>query len=576
MGRLQPLTLEDFTGGLNIRENSFQLADNETPQMMNVHVDRRGGFVTRTGWGRWNNENIGDPADWGPRHSTLHQYSDGTFAVYVASNNTIWRGDIAGQFDDTGIECYALPHLADFAEWGNEVYIATGGTSSTKGIPTKHDQAAVVPLLPAGQGRWNNDYTIPTTGVMPQADLVEAHGGYLFCAGLNEDYDGDGVQEYPWRLRWSHPSEPESWAQLDYLDIQKGGSRITAIKSFGDHLLIFKESRVWALYGYDNESWQLVEVANNSGCSSPAALTSSADDCYYYSNAGRSGVYAFSGGQRPQRISENIRLVTSEVRNPHNIWLDWVSDRLFCSLPWIPQVDLDGSGSSRSGMDRSTEPMGAPTDTGTTTFLFDLTIKEGGAWEAVRPARGSLAGVLEMPGDKSPVAVHWGTPENSCLLRLGTTNDAVDQIDQLPAPRTPFRAYYTTNWKNAGTEELRKHWLRPRFVVRNPDEAVTIRVAGFRNYDNTSPYRTWTMGVDSFGRAYWRDEGASAPQGDGFDWDDGTLWAGLSSGSRIIRGGPLGIARSIRLFFSVTPASEGRAWGIDAVTLKYIERRFTT
>ena len=40
----------DFTGGLNFRADQFQLKDNESPFILNVDVDPRGGVFTRPGY----------------------------------------------------------------------------------------------------------------------------------------------------------------------------------------------------------------------------------------------------------------------------------------------------------------------------------------------------------------------------------------------------------------------------------------------------------------------------------------------------------------------------------------------
>jgi hypothetical protein len=40
---------DDFTGGLNLRADQFQLKRNESPDMLNVEVDPRGGLFTRGG-----------------------------------------------------------------------------------------------------------------------------------------------------------------------------------------------------------------------------------------------------------------------------------------------------------------------------------------------------------------------------------------------------------------------------------------------------------------------------------------------------------------------------------------------
>jgi hypothetical protein len=66
-GELQYLNLTDFTGGLNMYRNQFQLADNESPRMLNVNLDPRAGFFSRAGIDRINEEDIADPLTWDPR-----------------------------------------------------------------------------------------------------------------------------------------------------------------------------------------------------------------------------------------------------------------------------------------------------------------------------------------------------------------------------------------------------------------------------------------------------------------------------------------------------------------------------
>jgi len=78
--RLDPINMVDFTGGLNTRASPFQLGENETPESLNVAVDRLGGIYSRFGWERWSTEDLwDDPETWDPRRAFMHALSDGTF-----------------------------------------------------------------------------------------------------------------------------------------------------------------------------------------------------------------------------------------------------------------------------------------------------------------------------------------------------------------------------------------------------------------------------------------------------------------------------------------------------------------
>ena len=58
MKRLSIFRQDDFTGGLNLRADQFQLAPNESPKMLNVEVDPRGGVFTRGGMRQINSSPI--------------------------------------------------------------------------------------------------------------------------------------------------------------------------------------------------------------------------------------------------------------------------------------------------------------------------------------------------------------------------------------------------------------------------------------------------------------------------------------------------------------------------------------
>jgi hypothetical protein len=48
------IRIGDWSGGLNLRDASTELADNETPDCLNVVLDERGGAAKRLGYSRWN------------------------------------------------------------------------------------------------------------------------------------------------------------------------------------------------------------------------------------------------------------------------------------------------------------------------------------------------------------------------------------------------------------------------------------------------------------------------------------------------------------------------------------------
>ena len=167
--RLDPINMVDFTGGLNTRASPFQLGENETPESLNVAVDRLGGIYSRYDWERWNDEDLwDDPETWDPRRAFMHALSDGTFNTYLAANGTLFGSTGTPDFVDLALPCGAVTHLADFATMGDTVYITRG--RELAGV-RRAGAAAPTVLALAGSGSWNDDYTDPLSGppAMPAA-----------------------------------------------------------------------------------------------------------------------------------------------------------------------------------------------------------------------------------------------------------------------------------------------------------------------------------------------------------------------------------------------------------------------
>src|SRR4249920_2646158 len=115
VNRLQPLNMTDFTGGLNLRRNQFQLGETESPDMLNVDIDPRGGFYTRQGWQRWNATNVVDPTvtSWKPRNAFIHTRANGDQYVNVVNGTTIYWAGVAATFAAlAGVTVEADPHGA--------------------------------------------------------------------------------------------------------------------------------------------------------------------------------------------------------------------------------------------------------------------------------------------------------------------------------------------------------------------------------------------------------------------------------------------------------------------------------
>jgi hypothetical protein len=584
--RLEPLNLVSYVGGLNLRADQFQLADDESPDMLNVDIDPRGGFFTRRGWERWNETSIVDleadeaQPNWHPRNAYAHVTSNDQQFIYVVESNNLYVADDTTVFAPvTGPVCEANPHQADLAAWGDDVYISCGMSqpSYRRHQPTV-GSATTTALDP---DTWS-EIDAPTHDVMPQAEHVEAHGGYLFVACTKED----GVL-YNARVRWSHPGVPDAWREDDFLDIEAAGGRITAIVAFNDHLLIFKTNSLWALYGYDEQSWQLVRVSSLIGCPTMTAIGKSETAVYFYSATSKGGIYGYTGGP-PTYISENIRPAFEQLFNFENVFVSWAARKLWVTVPWRKDT---GSTTDPSSM-----------------FVYNPDIGEG-AWTMYRSEFGTPAPVLDGSDiqQKYPLAALWSNEEAE-MVTLDAIDDAYDDILAPPVLGvTPgdgilstsdgfdigvdgfqfrgqaFEAYYRTRWLHAGWPDRKKSWRRPTLICKGVQRETKLIVETYRDYNEAVIHRSRTLLLRANSATFWREEGFEAPEEDGFDWEAlgaedpagrGANWGQSVNGATLQRSGSLGLARAVQLRVQGSTLTPKTKWGVDGIVAKFVMRRF--
>jgi len=552
--RLEPINIVEFVGGLNLRKNQFQLSDNESPEMLNIEIDPRGGFYSREGWTRRDLTPI-TTGVWDPRNAFFHTLANGVQVLYLANEGEVYSAVGNAAFAVLpGVPLTAEPHLADFAPWGDVMYVACGATEQSAKRTGTGAMALVAQL---GPGNFNDDYTVETSPRLPSAEFFEVHSGYLFAAFIEE-----GTAVFPNRIRWSHPNTPEQWAEDDFIDLQADGSYITGIVSFRDHLVIFKEHSMWALYGYDAASWQLVQISATVGATALHGITKSSTAVYFYCARHSPGIYAYVG-EDPVEVSEPLRIPFSEINEIHEVYLGFSTHRLWVSVPW----DYDGA-----------------TNETVSAFVFDTQVGEG-AWVMHSSAGGAPGPYFQ--GARSltyPMAAIRGVPavvelesdisgfdeiafpdalaaSPSLIDTIGTP--AGDTIVLLGTSITMPESYYRTRWFDAGWPTRKKSWRRPDYILREYGFNYQMRVQVYRDHKE-SVRRVHVVEVGGAGDSgLWGD----------FDWNDGTLWGEAETSGVIERGSSLGLAKAVQLRFQGPNLPLSR-WGVDAIVLKYVARRF--
>lgn len=533
--RVEALNLVDFTGGLNLRADAFELGDNESPDMLNVDIDPRGGFYSRKGWERWNSSAIASP--WDPRSMFVHTLASGTDYVFVANDGKLLvstNGTFSTvQESAVDVAVDASPHLADFAAWGDTLYVACGNQQQS----LKWEVGGTTLQTATGAATFTA-YTAPSTDVFPQCEFVAAHSGYMFAAHIYEDSNA-----HPHRLRWSHPAVPGAWNANDYIDIKEGGGPITGILPMRDCLLIFKPSSVWALFGYDSTSWQLVNVTREVGAVHRQAIARSEQTVFFFSWP--RGVFGITDTQYPVEISTQLRPAFGDAYFGNaastEIWMGWVKDRLWVSVPYLN----DGSGS--------------PPTTAKTSFVFDPALSKNGAWMAFIGSGDEGVGPFAQGGN-------WGSSDNrafaasretAAVVRLDELEAAVDNLN---GTSSGFVTRYATRWVDAGWPSLRKQWRSPDLILERKAAEHVVSLKVFRDFDGSLAARQRSISIPAFSEAgVW---GAMT-------WGAAT-WGTGGSGTSLERGPSFGPASSVQILFE---GEVSKAWGVNGVVMKYIPRR---
>lgn len=544
MPQVRLIPYRDFTGGLNLRADAFQLGENESPEMLNVEVDPRGGFTMRKSWEDWE-EVVG--ATWDPRNMHSHVNGDGTETMFVVADGTMYIREQGGSFTAKAGTFTADPHDASFASWKNDVYVAAG--RGNVGYRYNGADNSWVALTDASTS-WSDDPLNPSADTMPKAEHAATHDGRLWVANTIED-----SVTYEHRVRFSYPNDPDAFASLDYIDFPEGGGPITGLASMRDHLLVFFPKKVFAVYGYSLESFSKAEVLGDVGAVNAQCIARSPTTTYFVSWP--EGVWAINATDANE-VSLALRPAiesTGWSTDTDAMWLAYAGQRLYWSVPYNKKA--------------------VPSDAATV-FVFDPQLS---SWTAHSADGVAVAPVVNSVETASPVGCHRGA--EPWILEMGVNTSGHDVID---ATNIDIEAYFRTRWMTGGFDTIKKRWRRPDIVVKQADIPYDLFLYVYHDYDEANAKRTKTVSVGTEGEGgLWYAD----PEWDGTDaslttpppgapiWSatpdpNEAGWGLAAEGSQVERGGSLGSARSVQLLVKAVP---GQHFGVNEIVFKYILRR---
>jgi hypothetical protein len=540
---IQIFEQKDFTGGLNLRTDQFQLADNESPEMLNVEVDPRGGVFSRGGMSRYNSVDVG--GTWSPQKLTPF-YSSSTNLMLV-NNNRIQRYSVSAntfvdlQFSSGNpIVCNGV-HGACVAPWGDTLYIATG-TGGSAVATYKWDGVSTYATALGGIVS-NSDWLAGSNDRFPRAEHIIVHTNKMFAANVITE----GVTHRN-RIHFSLESFPQKWDKDDYFDVLGGGEGISGMTVINGVLFIFKPYAIYALYGYDNTNYRLIEVSTTIGCANHHAMAQTESGVYFYSS--QKGLFFLDGSSivdlfERMRPAFDLGYINSAA--PESISVSWVGRRVWLSLPY--------------------STTGTAVTSPTVNLVYDPSMRSYTMFETA-DNKGVFAGCdyRDSSGVEHRLFCHPTVP---CVLDVDKYHLSYDLID-VDGSQSGFVTTYRTKWFDAGSYLQRKMFRRPDLVMRETETVQSISVSVYHDFQEADGAEARTFSI------------SQSPTQSGMEWGDlwayepvggtpyGSFWSNDTLGGQIQTASNLGLCKTVQLRFT---GELKKPWGINSIGYKWQPRR---
>lgn len=282
------LVLDDFSGGLNLRDSPNEIAFNETPNASNWTLDERGAL-------KWRNGCTNVVALPGVSGKKAYIFYSAALDLFLVARETAGApndfslhtrpGDLSGSWTDRGAISTDVTEACAFIDFpGNppKVVMAVGNS----GVWTYN---AVGPALV-------ND----STTVKGKAIALWQNKAWVAGATLS-DANGN-----PSRLYYSALGDPTTWSATgQFIDVrEKDASGLTALGVAAGALIVFKKRSTYRVNDSTTGSFSTLDTA--AGCVNPRAVVALHGRLYAW---GADGLYECDGVGGMRNVGDKLRPV---------------------------------------------------------------------------------------------------------------------------------------------------------------------------------------------------------------------------------------------------------------------------
>ncbi len=541
--------LKDFTGGLNLRSDQTSLGPSESPAMLNVEVDPRGGIARRDAIDALNASALGEILKISSHHETtgdnqilVAAKDSSNTGLYYGSGSNFTRINTSASGSGVALAGHALP---GFVTFNDETYICNGTLFETDKSAVKWTGANSASVLtPDIDG---------TAGHFPLSRLMCTWGERIWVANTKEDDTGSWVTHAN-RIRWSEIDKGDEWETDAYIDIDVGehGDHITAIVPNGDRLLVFKENAVYGVYGFDSDSFQVINLTRIAGSIDDCTPVASPMGVFFW--YAQEGVYKL-GTESLEYMFHPIKpaITRSQLTFTGVPSLMWHNNRLWVSVDYQSGDNIQNSNQvNRRNV-----------------FVYDPSLGQGGSWTrfdinarnlfAYKPPGGTFLGLAATSDVVSTVTT-------AAFTRVCKVDIDADVDDYTGAPsNSQIYSFYQTRWLEGNRPTFNKRWGKTRTVLL-ADNTVAIQMKIYKDYNTGSEATTLSQQITGE---------ASSAAWDSATWDTDT-WVSFGDSQiyKFFKWPSAGTAKAICIRFNVEPTTNNNGkWGCTSVVGMYRTRR---
>lgn len=269
----------DFSGGINLYDNSLKILDNESQDSQNVQFDKNNTLYSRQGYSLYMTL---------PENGTILssiEYTPGTgeryFIVQIDSN--VYATKDAGSSWITIKEGLKTIYPCEWTIYDNEAWATN-----------RYDDVF----------SWNAA-TTTTYGFIPKCRYITTHFGQLVLANSGNEPSAVYMNNPYWGAK-----NIQGWNTSKYIFYisRDDGDEIKGIASFKNDLVIFKEQSTSALLGYGSDM-SVVNYSNEYGCIANRTIKEKNGKLRFIS---KRGICQYSNGII-QQLDKNIESLTTKI-----------------------------------------------------------------------------------------------------------------------------------------------------------------------------------------------------------------------------------------------------------------------